>query len=214
MHTRMSIGYWHCSLSSFWVPFKGLSYVGAVSQAPSPQASKTKLWPSSAVSSQFPWKQAVKWRTGSNTVFIPLPPCTTENFHGEAIFSTVFFNVSTCVLGWDTRNSCLSISFCLLHSSHCCSVTQSCPTIWNPMDRSTAWPPSPSPSPEACSNSCPLSPGCHPTVSFSVTHFSCLPSFPASRSFLMSQLFTSGGHGIGAQLQHQPFQWIFRTEFL
>ena len=59
--------------------------------------------------------------------------------------------------------------------------------------------PCPSPSPRACSNSCPLSQWCHPTVSSSVIPFSsCLQSFPASGSFPMSQLFTSGGHSIEA----------------
>ena len=56
----------------------------------------------------------------------------------------------------------------------------------------------PSPSPGACSNSCPWSWGCHPTISSSVIPFSCLQSFPASGYFLMSQLFTSGGQNIGA----------------
>ena len=52
----------------------------------------------------------------------------------------------------------------------------------------------PSPSPGACSNSCPLSWWCHPAVSSSVVPFSsCLQSFPASGSFPMSQLFTSSG---------------------
>ena len=59
--------------------------------------------------------------------------------------------------------------------------------------------PCPSPSPRACSNSCPLSRWCHPTISSSVVpFFSCLQSFPASGSFLMSWLFTSGGQSIGA----------------
>ena len=50
----------------------------------------------------------------------------------------------------------------------------------------------------ACSNSCPLSRWCHPTISSSVVSFSCcLQSFPASGSFPMSQLFTSGGQSIG-----------------
>ena len=48
-------------------------------------------------------------------------------------------------------------------------------------------------------NSCPLSQWCHPTISSSVALFSsCLQSFPASRSYLMSQLFSSGGPSIGA----------------
>ena len=56
-----------------------------------------------------------------------------------------------------------------------------------------------SPSPGACSNSCPLSQWCHPTISSSVVPFSsCLQSFPASGSFPMSQLFASGGQSIGA----------------
>ena len=59
--------------------------------------------------------------------------------------------------------------------------------------------PCPLSSPGACSNSCPLSRWCHPTISFSVVPFSsCLQSFPASGSFLMSWLFASGGQRIGA----------------
>ena len=53
-------------------------------------------------------------------------------------------------------------------------------------------------SPRACSNSGPLSWRCHPTLSSSVASFSCLQSFPASESFLMSRLFASGGQSIGA----------------
>ena len=49
----------------------------------------------------------------------------------------------------------------------------------------------------ACSNSCSLSQWCHPTISSSVSPFSsCLQSFPASGSFPISQLFTSGGWSI------------------
>ena len=51
----------------------------------------------------------------------------------------------------------------------------------------------------ACSNSCPLSQWCHPTISSSITPFSSCPqSFPASESFPVSQLFTSGGQSTGA----------------
>ena len=57
--------------------------------------------------------------------------------------------------------------------------------------------PCPSPTLEACLNSCPLSQWCHPTISSSVIPFSCLQPFPASGSFLMSQFFTSGGQSIG-----------------
>ena len=48
-------------------------------------------------------------------------------------------------------------------------------------------------SPGACSNSCPLSRWCHPTILSSVDPFSsCLQSFPPSESFPVNQVFTSG----------------------
>ena len=57
----------------------------------------------------------------------------------------------------------------------------------------------PSPTPRACSNSCPWSRCCHPTFLSSIIPFSsCLQSFPAPGSFPMSWIFTSGGQSIGA----------------
>ena len=53
-----------------------------------------------------------------------------------------------------------------------------------------------SPTPGACSNSCPLSWWHYPTISSSVP-FSRLQSFPASGAFQMSQLFASGGQSTG-----------------
>ena len=59
-------------------------------------------------------------------------------------------------------------------------------------------PPCPSPAPGVYPNSCPLSWRCHPTISSSVVPFSSsLQSFPVSRSFQMSQLFSSSGQSIG-----------------
>ena len=58
--------------------------------------------------------------------------------------------------------------------------------------------PFPSLSPRVCSNSCPLSQWYHPTISSSITPFSCLQSFPESGSFPVSWLFTSGAQSIGA----------------
>ena len=59
-------------------------------------------------------------------------------------------------------------------------------------------PPCPSPTPGACSNSCPSSRWCYPTISSSVVPFSShLQSFPASGSFQMRQFFISGGQSIG-----------------
>ena len=58
--------------------------------------------------------------------------------------------------------------------------------------------PCPPPTPRACSNSCPFSQWCHPTISSPVIPFSsCLQSFPASGAFPRSQFFTSGGQSIG-----------------
>ena len=57
--------------------------------------------------------------------------------------------------------------------------------------------PCPGPTPRACSNSCPSSQWCHPTISFLVAPFSsCLQIFPASGSCPMSQFFISGGQSI------------------
>ena len=66
-------------------------------------------------------------------------------------------------------------------------------------------PPCPSSTPGACANPCPLSWWCHPTISSSVVPVSsCLWSFPASGSFLMSQFFVSGGQSIGASASVFP----------
>ena len=69
------------------------------------------------------------------------------------------------------------ISWILFYCS--CSVTKSCLTLCDPMDCST--PGFSGLSPWVCSNSCPLSQWCHPTISFSIAPFpSCPQSFPAS----------------------------------
>ena len=62
----------------------------------------------------------------------------------------------------------------------------------------------PSPTPGACSNSCPSTRWYHPTISSSVVPFSGLQSFPASGSFHMSQFFPSGGQSIGASASVLP----------
>ena len=81
------------------------------------------------------------------------------------------------------------------------SVQFSCSVVSNslpPHEPQHARPPCPSPTPSVHPNPCPLSRWCHPTISSSVIPFSSCPqSFPASGSFQMSQLFTSGGQSIG-----------------
>ena len=56
----------------------------------------------------------------------------------------------------------------------------------------------PSPSPAACSNSCPLSRWCYSTISSVIPFSSHLQHFPASRSFPMNRLFDSGGQSTEA----------------
>ena len=74
-----------------------------------------------------------------------------------------------------------------------------------PYELQDAWLPCPSPTLGVCSNSCPLSPWCHPTMSSSVIPFSSCPqSFPTSGSFPMSQYFVSGGQSIGASASVHP----------
>ena len=80
----------------------------------------------------------------------------------------------------------------------------------------TPWtgPPCPSPTPGAYWNSCPLSRWCHPTISSFVVPFSsCLQSFPASRSFLMSQFYASGGQRIGVSTSASVFPVIIQDWF-
>ena len=79
----------------------------------------------------------------------------------------------------------------------CCLVTKLCPTLL-PYGLQHARLPCPSLFPGVCENSSPLSWWCHLIISSSVTLFSHPQSFPASGSFPVSQLFTSGGQSMGA----------------
>ena len=84
----------------------------------------------------------------------------------------------------------------------CFVVVQSlsCVWLWSHELQHTRLP-CPSPSSGACSNSCPLSWWCHPTISSSVVPFSSCPqSCPASGSFQMSQLFALGGQSIAVSV--------------
>ena len=97
--------------------------------------------------------------------------------------------------------------FCFANrsSSPCFDIPQTCihsvQFSWSvvsdalrPHEPQHARPPCPRPTPRAHPTSCPLSQWCHPTISSSVVPFSsCPPSFPASGSFQMSQIFASGG---------------------
>ena len=73
--------------------------------------------------------------------------------------------------------------------------------------------PCPSPSLRVCSNSCPLSQWCHPTMSNSAAPFSSCPQFPQYQGLFQ---WVGSLHQVVKvlELQHQPFQWIFTINFL
>ena len=86
-----------------------------------------------------------------------------------------------------TSNSITSVQF------NCSVMSDSL----QPHESQHARPPCPSPTPRVHSNSPPLTHWRYPTISSSIVPFSCLQSFPTSRSFQMRWLFTSGGQNIG-----------------
>ena len=106
---------------------------------------------------------------------------------------------------------------CFCHSNYftllLCSFQFSCSVV-----SGSLWPhglqharlPCPSSTPRACSNSCPLSQWCHSTISV-VPFSSCLQSFPESGSFQWVSSSCQVADVLQFQLQHQSFQWIFRT---
>ena len=98
----------------------------------------------------------------------------------------------------------------IVHFS-CSGVSDS---LW-PRELQHARLPCPSPTPGACSNSCPLHQWCHPTI--------YLLSSPSPPAFSLSQhqglvQWVGSSHQVAKvlelQLQHRSFQWIFRTDFL
>ena len=117
-------------------------------------------------------------------------------------FSTYF---SPFQLGPSLLNKiCVTICSKKRTEYSCCSVSQLCLTLW-PHGLQYARLPCSSSSPRVCWNTCPLSQWCHPTISSSVTPFSsCLQSFPASRSFLRSEFFASGGQSLGVSASVLP----------
>ena len=110
---------------------------------------------------------------------------------GMIVKASIMFNIhqASCWLLSSVRFSCSVMSDSL-----------------RPHGRQHTMPPCPSPAPGACSNSCPLSWWCHPTILSSIVLFSsCLRSFTASRSFQMSQFFASGGQSTGVSTSASVF---------
>ena len=111
---------------------------------------------------------------------------------------------------WVRKFICIYFKISPSFSVKFSSVSQSCPTLW-PDELQHTRLPCPSSTTRACSNSCPSSQWCHPTISSSVVTFSShLQSFPASGSFQMSQFFLTGGQSTGVSASVLPI----RTDFL
>ena len=122
---------------------------------------------------------------------ISLFPHSLVIFHVFYIYENINIYMFSFVI---VSSELMRLSICC----YCCSVAQSCLTLWRHKVQYARLP-HPSLSPWVCSNSCSLSRWCHPTISSSVTPFSsCLRFFPASGSFPMSHVFASGGQSIGA----------------
>ena len=115
-------------------------------------------------------------------------------------------NKLDCKEGWALRNWCFKIvvlekplesPFVLQAYSVQFSCLVMSNSLW-PHESQHSRPPCPSPTPRVYPNSCPSSQWCHSAISSSVVPFSSCPqSLPASESFPVSQLFTSGGQSIG-----------------
>ena len=110
------------------------------------------------------------------------------NFSNDTYWNDCFFSIKLSWYRHQKSDDCKSVQF---------SRSVVSDSLWS-HELQHARLPCPSPTPQACSNSCPSSWWCHSTISSSVIPFSsCLQSFPASVSFPMSQFFTSGGQNIG-----------------
>ena len=121
---------------------------------------------------------------------------------------TLQISAIECVL-WPPRLASEILKFGSVQLSH--SVMSDSVTPW------TARPPCPSPTPGACSNTCPLSRWCHPTISSSVIPFSpCLQSFPAAAAKSHQSCLTlcdpidssPPGSPVPAILQARILEWV------
>ena len=70
-------------------------------------------------------------------------------------------------------------------------------------------------SPGTCSNWCPLSQWCYPTILLSDVPFSsCLQILPSIRVFYNESALQQVTKVLEFQCQHQSFQWIFEIDFI
>ena len=144
------------------------------------------------------------WRIGQ---LLPHPahhPILYFHSLGRGVFGRVFGVFSISLTPPSTPNFIMNTFKQTRHTvnkarpSQFSSVAQSCLTL-RPQGMQHARLTCLSPTPQACSNSCPLRRWWHPAISSSVVPFSsCLQSLPALGSFPLSQFFASGGQSIGA----------------
>ena len=134
--------------------------------------------------------QVISWNTCKKTVIV-----------SSNVWSPSEHLIEMSKIEWSINQEIYLIHYfskrcvCLLQFS---SVTQSCSTLCDPMNRSTPGLPVHHHLLEFTQTQRPLSQWCHPTISSCVIPFSShLQSFPASESFPMSQFFASSGQSIG-----------------
>ena len=136
-----------------------------------------------------PWVRKIPWRRA----WQPTPVFLPGEFHELRLQSIASHRVRQDGSNWAHTHTC-----------RFSSVAQSCLTL-RFHERQHARLPCPSSSPGVCSDSCPLSQWCHPTIFSSIAPFSSCPqSFPAMGSFPVNQLFESGGQSLGASFNINP----------
>ena len=138
-----------------------------------------------------------------------------HDWNSDICFNSIFilldllnsWNHNVFISTWDHKDSTYiyskSMNLVLISVQFSHSVVSD---SLQPHEPQHARPPCPSPTPRVHPNTCPLSWWCHPTISSSVIPFSSYPqSFPASRSFQVSQFFASGGQSIGVSASASVF---------
>ena len=150
-----------------------------------------------------------RWLCSWSHSYIGLAPQAVSTLHFQQPKDQL--GCMSCYTSWTllSTSSLDELAFSSVQFS--CSVV---PNSLRPHGLQHARPPWLSPAPGVHSNSCSVSWWCHPTISSSVIPFSSrLQSFPASGSFQMSQLFTSGGQSIGVSASASVLSMNFQDWF-